>query len=47
MKVNIDISIKEIEKELQKYKSGDDSSTKDLLQALKESSTWLNEKLKK
>ncbi|WP_428746142.1 hypothetical protein [Sulfurimonas sp.] len=40
-------SLQDISKELQKYKSGDTSSTKDLLQALKESSQWLQEKLQK
>lgn len=41
------IDIKKISKELEKYKSGDKSSTKDLLQAMKESSAWLSEQLQK
>ncbi len=39
--------IKEMQNELDKYKSGDTSSTKDLLQSMKESSSWLKEKLNK
>lgn len=39
--------IKEMQKELDKYKSGDTSTTKELLQSMKESSSWLKEKLEK
>ncbi|MDH4944270.1 hypothetical protein [Sulfurimonas sp. C5] len=39
--------IKEMQKELDKYKSGDSSTTKELLQSMKDSSSWLKEKLEK
>lgn len=41
------LKIEQMNKELQLCKSGDLSSTKDLLQYMKESSIYLNEKLQK
>lgn len=39
--------IKEMQKELDKYKSGSTTNVKDLLQSMKEFSAWLKEKQEK